>query len=172
MISFLIISSFRASGLGRATIRNLIQAGGYVSILDINEDAGHELVKELGSQRSKYFQVDVSDTQSIAHAVDATLSWIKGTGKELGGIIAAAGVSTPEKIIDRHGDPFDLKGFDFVMKINVRGSIDLTRQLLPHLTKVEPEAPDGERGIIVLVSSSAAYVPRCLVSFLQHSPAF
>lgn len=74
----------------------------------------------------------------------------------MGGVIAAAGVSTPAKIIDRHGDPFDLKGFDFAMNINVRGSIDLIRQLLPHMTKVEPEAPDGERGVLVLVSSSAA----------------
>ena len=65
-------------------------------------------------------------------------------------------MSTPAKILDRHGDPFDLAGFDFVMNINVRGSIDLVRQLLPHLTRVEPEAGDGERGVIVLVSSSAA----------------
>ena len=72
------------------------------------------------------------------------MSWAKQTGKEIGGVVAAAGVSTPAKIIDRHGDPFDLKGFDFVMSINVRGSIDLIRQLLPHMTKVEPEAPDGE----------------------------
>ena len=61
----------------------------------------------------------------------------------------------PQNLLS-HGDPFDLKSFDFVMNVNVRGSIDLVRQLLPCLTKVEPEAPDGERGIIVLVSSSAA----------------
>ena len=84
------------------------------------------------------------------------MSWIEETRKQLGGVIAAAGVSTPAKIIDRHGEPFDLKGFDFVMNINVRGSIDLVRQLLPYMTKVEPEKPDGERGVIVLVSSSAA----------------
>ena len=122
----------------------------------MNEEGGKALVNELGSHRSKFFQVDVSDTESIAQAVKDTLAWVKETGKEIGGIIAAAGVSTPAKIIDRHGDPFDLKGFDFVMNINVRGSIDLVRQFLPHMIKVEPEAPDGERGVIILVSSSAA----------------
>jgi len=156
--SFLNIAYYRASGLGRATIQNLVQAGGYVSILDMNEDGGQELVKELGPDRSRFLQVDVSDTESLAEAVKGTLLWVKETGKELGGVIAAAGVSTPAKIVDRHGDPFEMKGFDFVMNINVRGSIDLVRQLLPHMTKVEPEAPDGERGIIVLVSSSAAYI--------------
>ncbi len=122
----------------------------------MNEEGGQALVDELGSHRSKFFQVDVSDTESIAKAVKDTLAWVKETGKEIGGIVAAAGVSTPAKIIDRHGDPFDLKGFDFVMNINVRGSIDLVRQFLPHMIKVEPEVPDGERGVIILVSSSAA----------------
>lgn len=146
----------RASGLGRATIRNLLSAGGYVSILDMNEEGGQVLVQELPEGHAKFFQCDVSDTESIAQAVSGSLSWIKDSGKELGGIIAAAGVSTPAKILDKHGDPFDLRGFDFVMNINVRGSIDLVRQLLPHLTRVEPEKEDGERGVIVLVSSSAA----------------
>ena len=127
-----------------------------MSILDMNEEGGQALVNELGSHRSTFFQVDVSDTESIAQAVKGTLAWVKETGKEIGGIVAAAGVSTPAKIIDRHGDPFDLKGFDFVMNINVRGSIDLVGQFLPHLIKVEPETPDGERGVIILVSSSAA----------------
>ena len=147
-----------ASGLGRATIRNLVEGGGYVSILDMNEDGAKALIEELGSRRIRFFQVDVSDTESIGNAVKGTISWIKETGKQLGGVVAAAGVSTPAKIIDRHGDPFDLKGFDFVMNINVRGSIDLVRQLLPYMIEVEPEGMDSERGVIVLVSSAAAYV--------------
>ena len=71
-------------------------------------------------------------------------------------MVAAAGVSTPAKIIDRHGDEFDMKGFDFVMGVNVRGSVDLCRQCLPGLIKVAPEGEDAERGVLVLVSSSAA----------------
>ena len=150
-------TDYRASGLGRATAQNLCQAGGYVACLDMNADLGEAMVKELGNDRAKFFRVDVSETESITKAVEDTLVWVQQTGKELGGVIAAAGVSTPAKIIDRHGDPLDLGGFDFVMNINVRGSIDLIRQVLPHLSKVEPQGPDGERGVIVLVSSSAAF---------------
>ena len=98
----------------------------------------------------------MSDSTSIASAVKDALAWIHETGKELGGVVAAAGVSTPAKIIDRHGEGFDMKGFDFVMGVNVRGSVDLCRQLLPHLVKVTPEGGDSERGVLVLVSSSAA----------------
>lgn len=145
-----------ASGLGRATARQLVDRDGYVAIFDMNEESGQELVQELGSNNTRFFQADVSDTESIAAAIVGTLSWVQQTGKEIGGVIAAAGASTPAKIIDHHGDPFDIKSFDFVMSINVRGSIDLVRQLLPHMIKVEPEAPDGERGVVLLVSSSAA----------------
>ena len=86
-----------------------------------------------------------------------TLSWVRQTGKEVRGFIAAAGVASHAKIIEWHGKPFDLKEFDFVMNINVRGSIDLVSQVLPHLSTVEATQPDGEKGFIVLVSSSAAF---------------
>ena len=71
-------------------------------------------------------------------------------------MIAAAGVSTPAKIIDRNGEGFDMQGFDFVMGVNVRGSVDLCRQFLPRLTTAESKDENGERGVLVLVSSSAA----------------
>lgn len=50
-----------------------------------------------------------------------------------------------------------MAGYDFVMSVNVRGSVDLVAQLVPHLAKVEPEGEDGERGVVVLVSSAAAF---------------
>ncbi len=123
----------------------------------MNEDLGKSLVKELGVHNAKFFTTDVSNTNSIAKSVQGTLTWVSQTGKELGGVIAAAGVANPAQIIDRHGKPFDLQGFDFVMNINVRGSIDLIRQILPHMSAIEATQPDGERGVIVLVSSSAAF---------------
>ena len=51
-----------------------------------------------------------------------------------------------------------LDGFDFVININLRGTVDLLRQLLPLIAKNEPlEEADGERGVLVMVSSVAAY---------------
>jgi len=151
------IVSGGASGLGRATVKDLIQAGGYVAILDINEELGENLVQELGAQKAIFVVTDVSSSDSIAKAIQRTLAWVKQTGHEVGGVIAAAGVANPAKILDKNGEAFDLDGFDFVMNINVRGSIDLVRQVLPHLSKVEPVGTDGERGIVILVSSSAAF---------------
>jgi len=51
----------------------------------------------------------------------------------------------------------DLAKFDRVIAINLRGTVDLIRQTLPYLSLNDPEGPDGERGVIVVVSSVAAF---------------
>jgi len=64
------------------------------------------------------------------------------------------------QIIDRKGEPLSLSSFDFVININLRGTVDLIRQLLPTMTANTPvgsEAGDGERGVLILVSSVAAF---------------
>jgi NAD(P)-dependent dehydrogenase (short-subunit alcohol dehydrogenase family) len=43
------------------------------------------------------------------------------------------------------------------MNVNVRGTIDLIRQVLPHMAKTDPVDADGERGIVIMVASSAAF---------------
>lgn len=85
-----------ASGLGRATALELAQHGGNISILDLNEDAGAELVKQLGGEsRAAFFPVDVTNSETIAAAVKGTVAWVDKTGVPLGGIIPAAGVGFP-----------------------------------------------------------------------------
>jgi len=62
-------------------------------VLDINNDNGEAFVKELGAERAKFFQVDV-----VATAVKGTVAWSKHTGKEIVGVVAAAGVAHPGKV--------------------------------------------------------------------------
>lgn len=89
-------SESSASGLGRATAVELSKQGGNIAVLDLNEDAGAELVRELGgASRAKFFAVDVTDTDSIAAAAKSTAEWVHETGRPLGGIIPAAGVGNP-----------------------------------------------------------------------------
>jgi NAD(P)-dependent dehydrogenase (short-subunit alcohol dehydrogenase family) len=45
------------------------------------------------------------------------------------------------------------------MDVNLTGTFNLTRIACKHLVKVSPEGPDGERGVIVMVASSAAVRP-------------
>ncbi|KAI6769502.1 hypothetical protein HG530_004131 [Fusarium avenaceum] len=150
------IISGGASGLGQACVEDICANGGNVAILDMNEENGQDLVKKLSSS-TKFFECNVLETESVAKAVQGAAEWAKETGKSLGGVIAAAGVSTPATILDRHGAAFSLDDFDFVLNVNLRGTIDLVRQTLEQLVKVEPEGSDGERGIVIMVASSAAF---------------
>jgi NAD(P)-dependent dehydrogenase (short-subunit alcohol dehydrogenase family) len=43
------------------------------------------------------------------------------------------------------------------MNVNVRGTIDLIRQVLPHMAQTAPLDADGERGVVIMVASSAAF---------------
>jgi 3-hydroxyacyl-CoA dehydrogenase/3-hydroxy-2-methylbutyryl-CoA dehydrogenase len=60
-------------------------------------------------------------------------------------------------MIDRNNEPLSLSSIDFVLNINLRGTLDFVRQLVPLMTKNQPTEPDNERGCVILVSSSAAY---------------
>lgn len=60
-------------------------------------------------------------------------------------------------MLDRKLEPLSLSSIDTVLNINLRGTLDFVRQCLPYMAKSEPLGPDGERGVVVLVSSSAAY---------------
>jgi 3-hydroxyacyl-CoA dehydrogenase/3-hydroxy-2-methylbutyryl-CoA dehydrogenase len=64
------------------------------------------------------------------------------------------------KIIDADNNPHPLELWDFTLAVNLTGSFYLTRLVLQHLVRVSPEeSADGERGIVILVSSAAAVSP-------------
>jgi NAD(P)-dependent dehydrogenase (short-subunit alcohol dehydrogenase family) len=144
------------SGLGLATARALHEQGAYVSLLDLNADNGSKIASELG-QRARFFETDVTDTQAIASAVEGTVAWVKQTGKDIGGVVAGAGVGMPGLIIDKKNKPLSIESIDFVLNINLRGTLDLIRQVVPHMTTTTPTTPDGSRGMIIMIASSAAF---------------
>lgn len=64
----------------------------------MNEELAQELVKNIGGGKTKFFETDVLETESIAAAVQGTVAWAKETGAEIGGVVAAAGVGNPSKV--------------------------------------------------------------------------
>jgi NAD(P)-dependent dehydrogenase (short-subunit alcohol dehydrogenase family) len=150
------IISGGVSGLGLATVKDLHSRGGYIAILDLNADAGNKTVQELG-ERTKFWEADSRDTEALETAVKGISEWTKQTNAPIGGVIPAAGVGLPAKLINKNNEPVDMSTLDFVLNINLRGVLDLLRLCLPYMTKNKPTDPDGERGVLVLVSSSAAF---------------
>ncbi|KAF2719831.1 NAD(P)-binding protein [Polychaeton citri CBS 116435] len=146
-----------ASGLGAASVRDLHSHGGYVAVLDLNSDNGNALVKELGNDRVHFWECDVTSTASIEAVISGVAEWVKQTKAQIGGVLAAAGVGSPGKLVNKHNEPISMDAIDFVLNINLRGVLDLVRLCLPHMTTNTPLEPDGERGVLILVSSSAAF---------------
>ncbi|KAF8872846.1 3-hydroxyacyl-CoA dehydrogenase [Gymnopilus junonius] len=143
-----------SSGLGLATVHDLLSQKAYVAILDRSPPP--ESV--LSSPNVKFWKIDITILDEIASAVNSTVEWAVSTAAPLGGVINCAGVGTASKIIDSHGNPHSLDLWDFTLAVNLTGSFNLTRLVLQHLVKVDPEpGTDGERGIVVFVSSAAAY---------------
>ncbi|KAK7550537.1 hypothetical protein IWX49DRAFT_341391 [Phyllosticta citricarpa] len=153
----LFIISGGANGLGRATAQDLHAHGAYVSVLDVKRDAGRDMVDALGHERCRFFETDVTNTDSIAAAVKGSVEWAKEAQVPLGGVLAAAGVGNAGVIINKKNEPMPLSDFDYILNINLRGTVDLIRQVIPHMTSNTPSGPDSERGVIIMVSSSTAF---------------
>ena len=152
-----------SSGLGLATATALLDAGAYVSVLDVRDN---EELASKDSKRIKFIKTDVTNDSDVSAAVDATISWIEQTGAILGGVINCAGVGTAAKIIDSSGNPHSLDLWKFSIDLNLTGAFNLTRLVCKHLINVKPNGEDGERGVVVFVASSAAV--RVTLSWILH----
>jgi NAD(P)-dependent dehydrogenase (short-subunit alcohol dehydrogenase family) len=138
-----------ASGIGLATAKRVAALGGRVLIIDLNDEKGEAAAKELGG---KYVKADVSDEAQVQAAVDAAA--------ELGPIrtvLNAAGLGSASRTIDREGKPFDLKTFEFVIKVNLIGTFNVLRLAASAMNALEPVDEDGQKGSIVNLASVAAF---------------
>ena len=66
-----------SGGIGSACVREFLRQGAFVSIADIDKNAGISLEEELSAQypgRARFFDCDLTDTDSIYAFVDLTIS--------------------------------------------------------------------------------------------------
>jgi NAD(P)-dependent dehydrogenase (short-subunit alcohol dehydrogenase family) len=137
-----------ASGLGAATARLLAQKGAKVVVVDLNEEQGNAMATELGG---KFAKADVADEGQVQAAVDAASSM-----GPLRVLVNCAGIGHASRTVDRNGKPFDLKAFEFVIRVNLIGTFNCLRLAAAAMSQVEP-LTDGERGAIVNTASVAAF---------------
>jgi NAD(P)-dependent dehydrogenase (short-subunit alcohol dehydrogenase family) len=137
-----------ASGLGEATVRILAEAGAKVVIADMNAEKGEALAKELGATFAK---TDVSDADQVAAAVQkaSSLGSLRAT-------ISCAGIGAGARIVDKDGNPHDLKAFQKVINVNLVGTFNMMRLGAAAMAKNEADS-DHHRGVIVNTASIAAF---------------
>ena len=94
-------------------------------------------------------------------------SWDSSEGSPVALFVTSSALLTAKQIIGSNGEPHSLDVWNFVLGINLTGTFNLTRIACKYLVKVPPEGPDGERGLVIMVASSAAVRPRVV----PHCPA-
>lgn len=135
------------SGLGRAAAERLVKQGARVALLDLDEARVVALGDLLG-ENALPVQVNVSDAQSVASAIARVL-------ERFGRIdvcVNAAGVATPG-VITNGEQPLPLETFRAVIDVNLIGVFDVMRHCVTAMAANEPV--DGERGVVINVSSGA-----------------
>jgi NAD(P)-dependent dehydrogenase (short-subunit alcohol dehydrogenase family) len=144
------IVSGGASGLGGATVRELVARGARVAILDRDAEKADALAAELGDAAISC-PADVTKEDEIQVAVD-------GAVEAFGGIrfaAACAGVGWAQRTVTKDG-PATLAPFEMVIQINLIGSFNLLRIAASAMASNEPDE-DGERGAVVMTASIAAF---------------
>jgi NAD(P)-dependent dehydrogenase (short-subunit alcohol dehydrogenase family) len=136
-----------ASGLGAATARMLVQAGGKVVIADVQVEPGEALAKELGGQ---FVKCDVTSEADGKAVVDAATAM--GT---LRGLVNCAGVAPAVKTVGKDG-PHPLDVFQRTVNINLVGTFNMCRLAADAMGKLDA-VDTGERGVIINTASVAAF---------------
>jgi len=138
-----------ASGLGGATARAMIDAGGKVLIADVNASLGESYAKELGAN-ARFVKCDVTSEADAKAAVAAA-----GEMGTIVGLVNCAGIGTPNKTVGKDG-PHPLDAFVRVININLIGTFNMIRLTAAAMCANTPNE-EGERGVIVNTASVAAF---------------
>jgi NAD(P)-dependent dehydrogenase (short-subunit alcohol dehydrogenase family) len=140
-----------ASGLGAATARMIVQAGGKVVLADVQLDAGTNLATELGGeQTARFVKCDVTSETDGQAAVEAALAM-----GALRGLVNCAGVAPAIKTVGKDG-PHPLDAFQRAININLVGTFNMCRLAADAMGR-QDALEHGERGVIVNTASVAAF---------------
>jgi len=134
-----------ASGLGAATVAEGLATGARALIIDLPE----AIARLEPHERVVGVAADVRDEDQVRAAVDRA--------QEVGAlrvVVNCAGVATPGRIIGKQG-LLALEDFRRVVDINLVGTFNVLR--LAAAAMLDNEPLDGDRGLIVMTASVAAY---------------
>ena len=134
-----------ASGLGLATAKRLLDAGGQVVVIDLK---GEDVVAELGD-RARFVEANVADPDAVTAALDVAES--------LGPVrinVNCAGIGNAIKTLSKDG-AFPLDAFTKIIQVNLIGTFNVLRLSAERIAKTEPI--NGERGVIINTASVAAF---------------
>jgi len=136
-----------ASGLGKATAEAVHAAGADVVLVDLANSTGHSVAAALGP-RAHFAPADVTSENDVSAALDLAAD------TPLYAVIHCAGIAPPGRILGRSG-VLDLAKFRAVIDINLVGTFNVLRLAAERMASNEPA--DGDRGVVIMTASIAAF---------------
>jgi NAD(P)-dependent dehydrogenase (short-subunit alcohol dehydrogenase family) len=129
------------SGLGEATVREIIARGGRATILDLGRSKGGDVAKSLGDA-AQFCEADVANEEQVAAAVEATTRKFGCVNV----VVNCAGIGTAGKTVD----------FRKTIEVNLIGTFNVIRLACAKMQGNTPNA-GGERGVVINTASVAAF---------------
>lgn len=140
-----IIITGGASGVGKELVKQMLNKGGNVAAIDINQDNLNILTAELNNEKLKTYVVDMGSVESISKFRED----YKKDYSDVDIIINNAGIIQPFVNVE----DLDDKTIEKVMNVNFFGPVNLIRFFMEDLTK------DKSEQYIVNVSSMGGFFP-------------
>ena len=123
-----------AAGIGYATTRRFIEEGARVVICDVNQKAGEDAVRDLGTEAA-FYRVDVTDRASVD-------SWVESVLEKYGQVdilVNNAGIVRDSLLVKiKNGElvkQMPEADFDLVVSINLKGVFNCTQAVVPAMIR-------------------------------------
>jgi 3-hydroxyacyl-CoA dehydrogenase / 3-hydroxy-2-methylbutyryl-CoA dehydrogenase len=139
-----------ASGLGEATVRNIVKNGGKAAILDLSEERGTSLAKELG-ENAFFYKTNVTSEEDVQNAINSAIDRFGSINT----VVNCAGIAVAEKTVGRN-QAHNFDHFKKVIEINLIGTFNVIRLAAAQMVNNQPNQ-EGERGVIINTASVAAF---------------
>jgi len=137
------------SGLGEAVALELARQGARVAIIDVNADNAQRVAGEIGGIG---LAADITDSASLAAVLDGAEA-AHGTARI---VMNIAGIGSARRVVGKDGSPAPLEDFERVIRVNLIGTYNVVRLTAARIAKLQP-LEDGERGVMLMTASVAAY---------------
>jgi NAD(P)-dependent dehydrogenase (short-subunit alcohol dehydrogenase family) len=144
------IVSGGVSGLGLAAAVRIVAAGGRVVLLDIDKAAAAAALATLGA-RASFLTTDVTHEGDV----DAAIEQARGRMGYINAAINCAGIGASARFVGKQG-AMPAQTFRRTIEINLIGTALVCKSAAVAMQRSEP-GTDGERGVIVMTASAAAF---------------
>jgi len=120
-----------------------------VIIADLATSNGETVAKELGGA-AQFVAADVRNTEEVGAAIAAAAHAAPRRA-----VVHCAGRGGPVRVVTKEGTPGSLETYAEIIGINLIGSFNVLRLAAAQMAANDPI--DGDRGVVVLTASVAAF---------------